>query len=117
MIRTNPNNKHHIPFQDVELSEMVVKDDTIQSYIFAPDKKTGIPRSDLAILYSNDTSQEVAEYIKRNLLRPVPSHSSTDDPDLAIATMRRRGETVEDYGERLRDVVKINDNDKDKDYE
>ena len=64
--------------------------DDIQRVIFAPDPKTGIPRSDLGIILSKDSRPEVADYIQRSLMGFLPSSPSTDSADDALVGVKSR---------------------------
>lgn len=81
--------------------------------IFAPDPLTGVPRSDLGIVMSNDKSPEVAQFIRDNLMRPLNDNSvPSDDADFAIQSIRDRRESISQYALRLRQLVNSNDRDK-----
>lgn len=88
----------------------VSKDPELTKLIFAPDPVTGIPRSDLAVVMSKDTAPEVAQYIRDNLLSPMPeSVSAGDDADLALAGIKQRDVSFEDYANGLREVASKNE--------
>lgn len=76
--------------------------DNIGDLIFAPDPKTGIPRSDLAMVLANDARPEVSEYIRQNLMRPLPETERMENPDDALKFSRNVRESLADYGDRLR---------------
>lgn len=101
----------NIPSSVVEVEFLEVsKDPELIKLIFAPDPVTGIPRSDLAVVMSKDTAPEVAQYIRDNLLTPLPdSVSAGDDPDLAIAGIKQRDVSFEDYAKGLREVASKNE--------
>lgn len=78
--------------------------------IFAPDPETGVPRSDLAVIYSRSRSPEVANYINDVLLRGVPSTSSgVDDADIALDMAQRCTETETEYVRRLMKIASNKD--------
>lgn len=82
--------------------------DSLQALIFAPDPQTGIPRSDLAAVMSKDTASEIRQYITDNLLRARSDSasvgSSSSDADFVLSSMRNRGESIEAYADRLREL-------------
>lgn len=79
--------------------------DPLTAIIFANDPVTGIPQSDLAMIMAKDTSPEISQYIRDNLLKPLPTSESTDNPNEAISFMRHKGEDLMSYSERLRTMV------------
>lgn len=81
-----------------------LKVDEVGELIFAPDPRTGIPRSDLAIVMSNSARPEVAEYIRQTLQRALPDSVRSDSPDDAIKFVRNARESLEAYGDRLRSI-------------
>lgn len=81
------------------------KQDELVDYIFAPDPVTGVPRSDLAYIMSKDAAPEVSQFIRDTLLRPNPSAPTTEDSDLALDSVKNRGESVEAYASRLRELT------------
>lgn len=101
--RSKPN---IYPSEDEVLKMSSVSTDEVVSLIFAPDPVTGIPRSDLGVIMSKDSAPEVAQYIRDNLLRGVSSPSGADDPDFVLDSMRSRGESLDSYSERLRELCK-----------
>lgn len=108
--------RHYSTISDDQVSEGAVKsvDTTILSnpsseaaslerYIFAPDPETGIPRSDLAIVYSHDADPQISQYIQDTLLKPHPqSGTKFDNPDDALSMMKDRNESYAQYSARLR---------------
>lgn len=88
---------YHAPFETLQVDE-------IGSLIFAPDPRTGIPRSDLAIILSNSARPEVAEYIRQNLQRTLPDSERFANPDDALRFTKNVHESLEAYGERLRKI-------------
>lgn len=74
--------------------------------IYAPDPETGVPRSDLAIVYSKDSDPQMARFIQDTLLRSHPQDGvSFDNPDDAIELMKNRSESFEKYSARLREIA------------
>ena len=86
-------------------SDVVRQEDSVINLIFAPDPDTGVPRSDLALMFSKDKSPEIAQYIQDTLMRPVNDGSGAPDADTALEFMCSRSERVEDYANRLREIV------------
>lgn len=78
--------------------------DPILALIYAPDPVTGIPRSDVALEYSSDVSDELHQYIRSVLQQPRQSSSAGDDPDLALASIKDLRESNEEYFNRLREI-------------
>lgn len=85
--------------------DLSLMNDEFTSLIFAPDPVTGIPRSDLAVIMSKDTAPEIAQYIQSHFQSPLPSSPGVDDPDVAIDGIKRPGESIDQYAERLRQIV------------
>lgn len=79
--------------------------DSLINFIFAPDPLTGVPRSDLAFSMSKDISPEVAQFIRDNLQRPIEMNERTENPDLAIDTIKSRSETLIEYADRIKEIV------------
>lgn len=88
---------YHAPFETLKVDE-------IGSLIFAPDPKTGIPRSDLALVMSNSARPEVAEYIRQTLQRSLPSSERYENEDDALRFTKNIRESLEAYGNRLREL-------------
>lgn len=81
-------------------------EDPLLSMIFAPDPATGNPASDLA-LTMHTGSPEIQRYISSVLHNPVPSGSTLDDPETALNLSKSPFETIEEYGNRLRELVNL----------
>ena len=88
----------------VEKKTEIDDHDPLLDIIFAPDPLTGVPRSDLALIMSKDTSPEVSRFIQDTLMRPGDPLSSVDDPDFALDACRQRGESDLAYADRLREL-------------
>lgn len=74
--------------------------------IFEPDPVTGWPMGSIA-QYKNDNSPEVRDYIERQLLQPISTPSSpAPDADTALEAMRKPGESIEDYFDRLQKMAR-----------
>lgn len=78
--------------------------DDIQKVLYAPDPKTGTPRSDLAVIMSKNNHAEVADYIQRSLMGSLPSVAGSDDPDLVLDSIKDKRESLVQYAERLREL-------------
>lgn len=80
------------------------QDDIIKT-IFAPDPLSGVPRSDMSLMLSKDTSPVVQQYIRDTLQRPVNSQQNLgvteEDADFALASMKSAFESRQDYYQRL----------------
>lgn len=99
-IKDNPTVKSRI------VKSVQYGDENLQKIIFACDPITGVPRSDLQYMMSQDSSPEIAEYVRRNYLQQNKSvNSKTEDADSAIEMVQERRETLSNYAERLKDVV------------
>lgn len=92
-----------VPEQICETSDSESK--ALYETIFAPDPVTGNPQSDLAYIMSKDKRPEVAQFIRDNLMQPLPDTASIDDPDLAMEAIKGRNEDIVSYGERLRQII------------
>lgn len=80
--------------------------DELVRTLFAPDPVTGVPRSDIAIVMSKDTSPEVSQYIRDTLMRPLPASSSCgDDADFALESVKSESESLTEYCDRLFGLV------------
>lgn len=86
--------------------------------IFAPDKNTGFPKSDVGFRLSHSANPEIREYIQRNLsarqvtqvgFEPDAQGSSLDDSknaNLALDMCKSAFETREQYLTRISDGLK-----------
>lgn len=84
----------------------ISKDEELTRLIFAPDPQTGIPRSDLAVIMSKDAAPEIAQYIQEHLMQPLPdSVNAGDDPDLALAGIKQRDVSFDEYANGLREIA------------
>lgn len=99
------------PVHDVETQENAL----IMS-IFAPDEVTGLPRSDIQMFINKNTDPQLAEFIKNNLLVPLPQSGGTD-ADTAMSTIADRHMDAETYVNKLKDFVKNNQEQEDSNTE
>lgn len=81
------------------------KKDPIMDSIFAPNPITGFPSPDLALAYSKDTRPEISQYLQEVLMKPIPSSVGSDSADLALESVKSRYESMENYANRLREIV------------
>lgn len=92
---------------DSALRDVDVQQDKFLEEIFAPDPRTGVPRSDLHFIFSADKSPAVAEYVQNVLqMNHKGSISSLpDDPDSALDLVQGRM-TDAQYVEKLTSIIK-----------
>ena len=88
-------------FESVDIESQ----DPLISTIFAPDPDTGIPRSDLAVVMSRDTSPEISQFIRDTLMRPLPDGVTSADSDAALEFVKGRSERLGQYAQRLYSIV------------
>lgn len=87
--------------------------DPIVKLIYAPDPETGLPRSDVGLAYSSSISDELSQFIRTSLQQPLPDLGSAgDDPEMALAAVRSRQESIDSYFTRLRDMCNASFNSK-----
>lgn len=85
--------------------------DAILDSIFAVDPLTMLPSGDIAQFMSNKVSPEIREFIRQNLMSPVPDDGvsakfgTLSDDDIVMFS-RQQGETLDDYRSRLVDFVR-----------
>lgn len=96
-------------FHDVKGSDIVKSNRSeLEELLFSPDPETRVPRSDIAVMMSADTRPEVANYIRDVYFRKVGNSVSTESADLALETLRDRGESISEYASRLQNIVQGN---------
>lgn len=85
-------------------SEMV----RLLKLVYAPDKRTGLPSSDISILVSDSVPSEVAQWVRTQLLNPMPDNSVSSvvqntqmDDDTILALVRNVGEDDRAYIDRV----------------
>lgn len=90
---------------DEKGEEFVSLQNPLLEVIYAPDEKTGLPSSDIAVFMSPKTSPEVRQYIQQNLMQtvtPVKSQFASEvDFDTAVSLQRGMSETLSDYASRV----------------
>lgn len=107
---------------EVLKKDTVNPDDVLFKVIYSLDPETGLPKGDLQMFLSVDTSPEVKDFIQKNLLRP--SAEKPKDSGLSVDEMnalsRHPGEQRDAYISRMNDYfasmreankVKTNSND------
>ena len=87
-------------YKNPEVSKVDRDKNELIETIFLPDPITGLPRSDLGLIMSKDTSPEVASYIQENLMR-VRTSSGTDDPNEALSTVKTQQMSIREYKENI----------------
>lgn len=78
--------------------------DLVLDLVFAPDKRTGLPSSDISVYLASNTPPQVRDFIKANIFgEGVTRPSAPDgiDDDVLHELTRRSDETVDDYSLRL----------------
>lgn len=96
--------KSDVPVED-KGEEFVSLQNPLLEVIYAPDEKTGLPSSDIAVFMSPKTSSEVRQYIQQNLMQtvtPVKSQFVSDvDFETAVSLQRGMSESLSDYASRV----------------
>lgn len=85
--------------------------DSLLSIVYAIDERTQLPMGDLTYLVSDKANPQVKQFILDNLLRDVSAAQNPSIPDgmsddIALSLTRERGESVQDYANRLNETVK-----------
>lgn len=100
-------NLEYVPTIDPERKSDVKSNvDAILDSIFAVDPVTMLPSGDIAQFMSTKVSPEIREFIRQNLMSPVPDDGvsakfgSLSDDDI-VAFSRQSGESLDDYRSRL----------------
>lgn len=96
-------------YKNPEVSKVDRDKNELIETIFLPDPITGLPRSDLGLIMSKDTSPEVASYIQENLMR-VRTSSGTDDPNEALSTVKTQQMSIREYKENIINFIKSKQN-------
>lgn len=79
--------------------------------VYAINPKTLLPCSDLSVLFSDSVPLDIAEWVRRNLQRPIDSVPSSIingqqvDDDTLIALTRNVGESDRDYIKRCDGIL------------
>lgn len=96
---------------DVDLKE-IRQTDSLLAVVFAPSPLTGLPSGDLTYLVNSKANPQIKQFILDNLMldvsaaaRPsVPADVNLSDDDL-LALSRQKGESIEDYANRLNTTI------------
>lgn len=96
-------------YKNPEVSNVDRDKNELLETIFLPDPVTGLPRSDLGLIMSKDTSPEVAAYIQENLMHARPS-SGTDDAYEALSTVKTQKMSLREYKENIINFIKSKQN-------
>lgn len=99
------------PFCECVESVQESKDDNMFGVIFSPDPVTGFPSSDFTSNLNGITNPEVLNFVRTVLQSPVTGLTGTDDGELAEELTFRRGESRDEYLDRVvnrLDVIKDN---------
>lgn len=92
------------------LSFSKMEKDPIINSIFAVDPLTGKPSSDLSMVYSSNTPEDVKQYIRSQLAVAQKKISVAPDAETSEISVKRAFETREEYFDRIREFVKSNSN-------
>lgn len=85
-----------------EATEVAEVSEPLLDVIFAPDPITLLPKGDIAVYLSKDTSAEVKSFIQANLMSEViPDTPYIGEDDELFDFIRRPHETREAYAKRL----------------
>lgn len=99
------------PYRESVDSVSESKDDNMLGVIFGPDPVTGFPSSDFTSNLNGITNPEVLNFVRTVLQSPVTGLNGTDDSELAEELTYRRGETRDEYLDRVvnrLDIIKDN---------
>lgn len=72
--------------------------------VFSPDPVTGNPMSEVAYMLSG-ADDGFKQYLKDKLFTPVPQGSLADNPDEAMALVKKASYTPEQYNDAIHDYV------------
>ena len=94
-------------FQDnTELSRLL-------KIVYAADKRTGLPTGELSVLASDSVPAEVAQWVRTQLLNPLPDNSISTviqntqlDDDTITSLIRNYGESDIDYINRCDSLIR-----------
>lgn len=78
--------------------------DLVCELVFAPDKRTHLPSSDISVYLSRNTPVQVREFIKSNIFgegMERPSYSQDIDDSVIHELVRGSSETVDSYVSRV----------------
>lgn len=89
-----------VPAAHVRQSD--VNNDEMFRAVFAPDPVTGLPMSDVRLLVNKDTNPQVQQFIRNHLMDNKFESPRAGTPEQAQSAIRRYGETITAYSDRLR---------------
>lgn len=91
----------------------IKKSEGITSVIFSVNERTGLPSNDISVYMNKNTSPEVREFIKENLLADANPNNlapsgdyvdqMSDDDKIAAAPLRH--ETLDHYERRIKEMA------------
>lgn len=99
------------PYCECVASVQESKDDNMLGVIFSPDPVTGFPSSDFTSNLNGITNPEVLNFVRNVLQSPVTGLNGTEDSELAEELTYRRGESRDEYLDRVvnrLDIIKDN---------
>lgn len=86
----------------VHIRQSDVNSDEMFRTVFAPDPVTGLPMSDVRLLVNKDTNPQVQQFIRNHLMDKKFESPRAGTPEQASSAIRRYGETITAYADRLR---------------
>lgn len=87
-------------------SYVISESDPILKTIFACNPVTGKPSCDLGLVFNNNTSREVQDYVRQQLAVANDGIKSvSQNPDDALAVVKSQFETTDKYVNRIRDYI------------
>ena len=102
-----------LPFGDVvkKFNDSAVESSELSrllKLVYVADERTGLPAGELSVLASDSVPPEVAQWIRTQLLNPIPDTSISSvvnntqlDDDTILALTRIVGESDRDYIDRV----------------
>lgn len=99
--------------------DKIVRDDSelnrICQLVYVPDERTGLPSSDLSILFSDSVPADISAWVRANLQMPhsiegVSSNISGNqvDDDTLLELTRNKGESNSEYITRVNNYLVTN---------
>lgn len=90
--------------------EQITDTERLFMQIYSVNPRTHLPDGDIALFMGQNTAPEIRDYISKNLMQDNGSaidgakYDGVDDDTLAMYT-RNQGESLQDYRDRMYDVV------------
>lgn len=84
--------------------------DPILNSIFAEDPLTGKPASDLSVVFSSNTPEDVRQYIRSVLAQSQKTLRAAPDQETSEVSVKRAFETRQQYINRITEFVQSNVN-------